>query len=309
MKTLLFHRDFRSFTGGHWKVWDYFQHTKASGIFKPIIYMTPDSLRDESNPWVTSGERISHEWHPHGADALFLAGMDWQAVPENCDKPIINLIQHVRHACPDDPRNVFLQRAATRVCVSEQVADAILSTGLVNGPVITIPACMDMDSFPKTSDDQRDIPVLIAGLKKPAMAKSLSEILTHRGIQSVCLTRLLPRAEFLKMLGRARVTVFLPQIAEGFYLPALEGMALGTLVVCPDCVGNRQFCEAEVNCLMPDYDLESLVAAVLRSVVMDAPTSAGLVSAGQKRQTLYGLSTEREDFLQLLKTMHPFAKT
>ena len=45
-------------------------------------------------------------------------------------------------------------------------------------------------------------------------------------------------------MARARVTVLVPNPKEGFYLPALEAMALGTIVVCPDCVGNRSFCVA-----------------------------------------------------------------
>jgi hypothetical protein len=282
------------------KVWNYFQHTRASGIFKPIIYMTPDSLRDESNPWVASGERISHEWNPHGADALFLAGMDWRAVPENYNKPVINLIQGLRHARPEDPRHAFLRRAATRICVSKEVADAILSTGLVNGPVITIPAGVDMDSFPETSDE-RDIPVLIAGLKKPAMAKLLSEILTQLGIQSVCLTRLLPRAEFLRMLGRARVTVFLPQIAEGFYLPALEGMAMGTLVVCPDCIGNRTFCSHGENCLRPSYDIEALGIACMDAFDRtNKGVSDGMIKRGQETARMHSLELERDRYQSVL---------
>ena len=299
-QTVHFYRQFAGLTGGHLKVWDYFQHTKTSGIFNPMIYMTPDSLRDESNPWVASGERISNEWNPHRADALFLAGMDWRAVPENCDRPVINLIQGLRHASPADPRYAFLRRAATRVCVSEEVAEAILSTGLVNGPVITIPAGVDMESFPETSD-QRDIPVLIAGLKNPAMAKSLSEILAHLGIQSVCLTRLLPRADFLRMLGRARVTVFLPQIAEGFYLPALEGMAMGTLVVCPDCVGNRGFCIHGINCLQPSNHIEALGTACMDAFDRtNKGVSDEMIKRGQETARRHSLDLERDRYQSVL---------
>lgn len=282
------------------KVWDYFQHTKASGIFEPVIYMKPDSLRDQSNPWVVSGEQISNVWDPNGADALFLAGMDWQAVPENCKRPVINLIQGLCHSFSDDPRNAFLRRAATRVCVSQQVADAILSTGLVNGPVITIPAGVDLKSFPETSD-QRDIQVLIAGLKKPAMAKSLSDILTNRGVQCVCLTRPLPRVEFLGMLGRARVTVFLPQIAEGFYLPALEGMAMGTLVVCPDCTGNRGFCSHEITCLKPIYDIEALQTACLDALDRTFKgISNEMIKRGHETARMHSLDLERDRYQSLL---------
>jgi len=53
--------------------------------------------------------------------------------------------------------------------------------------------------------------------------------------------------------------VFLPnqKEGEGFYLPALEGMAVGTLVIFPDCIGNRSFCLSGYNCFRPDYTTES----------------------------------------------------
>ena len=61
-------------------------------------------------------------------------------------------------------------------------------------------------------------------------------------------------------MGRARVTVLVPNPKEGFYLPAVEAMAAGTLVVCPDCVGNRAFCLDEVNCLRPAREEDAIVA-------------------------------------------------
>ena len=308
MRQLAFYRDFRGFAGGHLKVWDYYCHTKQSGLYRPTIYFAPDSLLDSSNPWIAAGEPCEPLWEPHAADALFLGGMDWLAVHDNCHKPVINLVQGVRHGEPSDPRYQFLSRRAIRICVSKEVEVAILATGKVNGPVVTIPAGLDLGSLPEPSRE-RDIPLLIAGLKHPTLANQLSEALEAKGITNTCLTSALPRQDFLGLLGRAKVTVFLPLPQEGFYLPALEGMAVGTLVVCPDCVGNRHFCEAEVNCLMPDYNLESLVSEVLGSVAMDAPTLARLTSAGLKRQALHRLSKEREDFLQLLETIQPFAKT
>jgi hypothetical protein len=267
-----------------------------------MIYMTPDSLRDESNPWVASRERISNEWNPHGADALFLAGMDWQAVPENCDRPVINLIQGLRHARPEDPRHAFFRRAATRVCVSEQVADAILSTGLVNGQVLTIPAGVDTATFPAPAP-QRDIPLLIAGLKQPALAIELSQFFSAQGVECVCLTQQIPRSEFLGMLGRARVTLFLPLRQEGFYLPALEGMAMGTLVVCPDCVGNRGFCVNGSNCLMPDYTIEALGSAGL-AAIESSPTNFQLMQKNACHQVqAHTLEAERRSYLDLLESL------
>jgi GT2 family glycosyltransferase/glycosyltransferase involved in cell wall biosynthesis len=51
---------------------------------------------------------------------------------------------------------------------------------------------------------------------------------------------------------------------EGFCLPPLEVMATGGAVVCTDAHGNRDFCRDGVNCLMPDFSVESVSGAIAR---------------------------------------------
>lgn len=284
------------------KVWNYFQHTRASGIFEPVVYMTPDSLRDASNPWVAAGEKIYNHWNPSSADAIFIGGMDWLAVPEELQMPTINLVQGICHADPNDPRYAFLERPATRICVSQQVANAILSTGKVNGQVLTIPAGLDTATFPATAP-QRDIPLLIAGLKQPDLAFELSKFFSAQGVECVCLITQLPRSEFLKMLGRARVTIFLPHREEGFYLPALEGMAMGTLVVCPDCVGNRGFCLNGSNCLVPDYTIEKLASAGVAALETSSADFYQMQKNGRHQVWAHTLEAERKSYLDLLESL------
>lgn len=138
-RRLLFHRDFRYYTGGHGKVWDYFIHALALG-WDARVYLTPQSVRDASNPWLALPQRIEAEWQPSGADVLFVGGMDWLAVSTSATPPVINLIQHVRHADPVEPLYGFLPRRAARICVSTPVADALRASGRVNGPLRVIPA-------------------------------------------------------------------------------------------------------------------------------------------------------------------------
>jgi len=299
MRTLEFYRDFVGFSGGHLKVWDYFCHTRASRSFTPTIYFTATSRMNSSNPWVAAGAQIQSRWEPHKADALFLGGLDWLAVPEVCNTPIINLIQGVRHADPGDARYQFLSRRAVRICVSKEVEAAILSTGKVNGPAITIPAGLDLGGLPEPSRE-RDIPLLIAGLKQPTLAKQLSETLVAKGVANTCLTSALPRHDFLDLLGRASVTLFLPYQKEGFYLPALEGMAMGTLVVCPDCAGNRQYCVDKVNCLMPSYDLQGLTVACLEALAIPHNNKHKILQASQLEVVNHSLQTEFNNFLDVL---------
>jgi glycosyltransferase involved in cell wall biosynthesis len=89
---------------------------------------------------------------------------------------------------------------------------------------------------------ERSIPVLICGLKNPALARSTALALLDRGASAAVLTHALPRADYLLVLGQTRIAITLPDATEGFYLPALEAMAAGCAVICPDALGNRSFC-------------------------------------------------------------------
>jgi len=304
MRKLLFHRDFRGFSGGHLKVWDYFKHTKESAFFEPEIYLSPFSLRDTLNPWFASGEKDLTEWKPVEADALFLAGLDWLAVPEDCAKPVINLVQGLRHALPEDPRYAFLRRRATRICVSQQVADAIVSTGQVNGPVFAISNGLDLANL-TVSVKERDIPVLIAGYKEPHFAEVLSDSLRTRGIPAFCLAKKILRSEYLSLVARSQVTVCLPNqlLGEGFYLPALEGMALGALVVCPDCVGNRDFCIDGYNCFMPEYSTQALSAACLEALHSDAAHIHSILKNSRTVAESHNLEAEKKSYLGILDAL------
>ena len=71
------------------------------------------------------------------------------------------------------------------------------------------------------------------------------------------------------------MTLFLPNETEGFYLPALEGMALGTIVVCPDCVGNRSFCLPQVNAFRPAFHFDDMVQETETALTMAEPGGRG----------------------------------
>ncbi|WP_144811197.1 glycosyltransferase [Aerolutibacter ruishenii] len=299
---MLFHRDFRGYTGGHGKVWDYFNHALALG-WDAQVYLTADSLCDASNPWMETPERIVRAWQPGEADIVFLAGMDWQALPAGSDSSpgapcVINLVQHVRHARPDPdlPLRDFLRRRAWRICVSTAVADAILATGEVNGPVRTIPAGLALPAVAQASGSRSG--VFIGALKQPALGAALQAALRERGIASELSDGWLPRPRFLAALAGARVAVLLPHATEGFFLPGLEAMALGCPVVMPPCGGSGEYARDGVNCLMPPADVPALVTAVER--LLSDRDSQSLVAAGRATAARHSLAAEREAFGHLL---------
>lgn len=297
-RVILFRRNFQGLTGGHLKVWHYFQHATKSRYFTPRVFLTPESKGYDSNPWLKVTPSPLTVWRPAEADLLFVAGLDWESIPEPAPRPIINLIQSIRHGNAGDIRRQYLSRPAVRICVSHEVAAAISATGEVNGPVHVIPNCIDLNRI--TCGDNRDIDILIAGSKNPTFAEALHFRLTREGKAAILLSQSLPREHFLSFLSRASVAVTLPCQEEGFFLPALEAMAAGAVVVCPDCLGNRGFCIDEYNCFRTTYHLEDVVRATIRATLLTSGERSRLLDNARREAQLRGLDTECSAFLRIL---------
>jgi glycosyltransferase involved in cell wall biosynthesis len=306
MPTVLFYRDYRRFTGGHLKVKDYFDHVDHLPGFRAEVFFAASSQFDEDNPWRERQDQIADRWVPEEADVLFLAGGDWRALSEatrrRSTRPIINLIQSFDHAFRGSPLFRFLSHRALRICVSPELKHAIFETGRVHGPVWTIPNGIDTrDMPPPINPLLQDNQVLVAGAKMPRLARRLRRALVSRGIQVEALVRPLPRTEFFHRVRRSRVTLFLPLPREGFYLPALEAMALGTLVVCPDAVGNRSFCLSEHNCLSPEYTFEAIVTATVTGFRLEDPARRTMMENAQQTVRSHSLEQERQSFHAILQ--------
>jgi glycosyltransferase involved in cell wall biosynthesis len=305
---VLFYRDYQYFTGGHLKVWHYCEHVRHTPGFRPLIAFSPSSRWDATNPWLSQRDQVLPVWDPRQADLLFLAGMDWLMLGEaerwSPPRPVINLIQHVRHADCDEALYAFLPHPALRICVSAEVAQALRETGRVNGPLMTIPNGIDLDDLPPSPPwEARDVDVLIVGIKQPALAAELSHRLLQAGWRLDPLVTPVPRQDFLRRLARSRVALLLPNPREGFYLPALEGMALGTLVVCPDCVGNRSFCHAGHNCLQPPYRAETLIQGIEEVFSWAPGHREAIMARGHATALRHSLDAERQAFAAILRRL------
>ena len=298
---VLFYRDFRQYTGGHQKVADYFRHCQLRPGLAPAISFSDSSVWDNTNPWLAVRSKIT-AFTPSNYNWLFLAGLDWQRYRQSGidpKLPVINLIQHVRHAEPTSDVYPFLTERALRICVSKEVEDAIRATGRVNGPVVTI---ANGHAVPQQPVD-REYDVFILGVKQPGLAKLLTQSLQLQlGLSVAVVHEQTPRAEVLAYMACSRVSVVLPNHTEGFYLPALESMALSDVTVVPDCIGNRSFCFDGINCLMPVLELEPLVRAVQEALAItkDKPRLRALKRAAHIQLKEHSLERERQQFYKLL---------
>ncbi len=304
-RTVLFYRDFRKFHGGHLKVWDYFVHTRSAPGFAPVIGFSDRTIWGDANPWSEAPDFVADDYDAVAPGAFFVAGRDWHRMDKHPaagpDVPVINLVQSVRHADPEGTRFEFLGRRAIRICVSEVIADSIRQTGLVAGPLFAIPNGIDVQYLEAGDPADADVDVLIAGLKQPERARELAARLLNAGHTVKAFTDLVPREEFTEAIGLATVTVFLPLPTEGFYLPPMEGMALGTIVICPEHSGERSIYRHGENCFRPPYDDGALFAAVGEALALDEAGRDRIRAAARITAEEHSLDAERGAFLDVLE--------
>lgn len=246
------------------------------------------------------------DWQPEPDDILFVAGTDWRYVDardlNELPNPRINLIQHVRHAHADTELYGYLARRAVRICVSQEVTDAIVATGRTRGPTLTIPNGIDMvpPQAGAATPGSRTNGVAIVAYKAPALGRELAAALSARGIAHRVLFDFMDRGEFLALLADAEVAVCLPRAEEGFYLPALEAMAAGCVVVTMDCIGNRGFCKPGENCLI-GRDAPTLADAVALAVAMPPGDRDALRERAGETVEAHSVDVERMRFHAVLE--------
>lgn len=316
-RTVWFHREYKRLYGGHVKHSHYFGHVRRMPGFAPRISFTEDEppsdslARERAGLWPAAHDTLAERWAPGRRDVLFLGGVDWRylfagGLRELTDNPRINLVQHVRHAHEGTELHGYLEEPAIRICVSEEVADAIAATGRVRGPVLTIPNGIDVAPFEPGGDgspagfEARPSAVTIIGYKRPDLARELVGRLEAEGISHRLVTELLDRGQFLELLAGSRVAVCLPRAEEGFYLPALEAMASGCLLVTLDCIGNRTFCRHERGCLVAEPDPDALCAATKAAVAASPAERARLHRYARDTALRHSLEAERSQFHAVL---------
>ena len=314
-RQIWFHREYVRLFGGHVKHSHYFGHVARMPGFAPRITFTgepaTESLaRERAELWPSGGGVGAQRWDPGSRDVLFLAGTDWRYLSSRglggLPNPRINLVQHVRHAHEGTELYGYLSERAIRICVSQEVSDAVSATGRARGPVVTISNGIDISLFEPAADgspagfEARSPAVMLAGYKRPDLARELAARLDAEGIEHRLVTDFLDRGRFLELLEGSRVAVCLPRAEEGFYLPALEAMATGCLVVTLDCVGNRSFCRHERSCLVAGPDPDSLTAAVRRALAMTRAARGRMHREARAIAERHSLEAERARFHAVL---------
>ncbi len=246
-----------------------------------------------------------------------LASLPPGASPER----IIHLVQNTRHANPRWLRGYplrLLTRPAARIATSPFVADAI-------APWLDPRALMrvnlighDLEPFSHERtggfdgtagpDGSTGRPLRVAYTTWKSevgdgVARSLQDDdrFEFRAIRTTATW-----SELRDLYTWSDVFLSTPNRQEGTYLPGLEAMAAGSIVVTPDAGGNMDYCMPGENCLLVGFgDVDAYRAALLELAAAPAERIAGLRGAGYGVIGNFTLARERDGFAAFLEELRP----
>jgi hypothetical protein len=292
---LLLVRHFRRPTGGNIKLRDYFLHAAAHPSIEADVWFASGGQCAEGDIWRDLDPR-HHARDPCLTDYRLVCvnGKDWSLLPEDMGSAkVIHFVQHAGYL--NDPvLRSYLARPAHRLCTTAALRDAILA--VANGPVTVVPVGV-ADAFFARPDQPKDVKVTIIGTKQPVFAAQLADRLRALGLVPVTVGESwMAHSDMAALFRSTEILVTLPLPTEGFFLPALEGMAAGCVVITNDAVGNRDHCIPGETCLQPQRgDLDAHVAAIVQALD-NTDLCQHLVEGGRRAAAPHTMAAERAAF-------------
>ena len=295
-KSISFLRHYHGYTGGHQKVHDYLTHFIAMG-WRPSLYLSNKAKTNRTLFENIPSVEYQESFNPNDADIVFLAGMDWQDyLPiRDAKKPVINLIQHVRHADKNEALFAFLKEPAIRLCVSNSVKEAIAP--FANGPCHVIKMGHKLDILPISHSND----IYILANKQPQLGRKICEWAKDRGLSVILHDSTQEKASVTKAMAESFMTLALPHKTEGFYLPGIEAMFYSKVAIVPYCVANKEYFCKGANMLVPHYTEESIKKAILSCLKRGTIENCFREYIGKKIARQYSLHNERKTLSACLR--------
>jgi hypothetical protein len=309
--------------GGVVKLFDYARHALDLGI-EPV-FCVPEPVRSEAP--LLQIERFRRLAPDAGVEhaggysvgigpddlAVFSWPPQYEVIAPRLDpgtpaERVIHLIQNVRHADPAfqaGHARRLLARPMARISTNAIVAAAIRPFVHPESIHEVVPIGHDVGFFEIERDSgiPADRPLQVAYTTwKSRLGDRLAAELAGTG--TVMFRRIGHEAawdELRDLYGWADVFLGTPIAQEGSYLPALEAMAAGALVVIPPAGGNLAYCRFGENCLEAAFEDDgSYLAAIDDIRSMSAQRVDSMRAAAAKTAAGHSLDAEREGFAAVI---------
>lgn len=225
---------------------------------------------------------------------------------------IVHIVQNIRHVNPHWRHGYatrLLTRPASRIAINDIVADAIRPWLDPRCLLRVVNLGHDLDHFRHSRTgglDRRPVRVAYTTWKS-AVGDDVARSLADRDdFEFRAIRETATWDELRDLYVWSDVFLCTPNREEGMYLPGLEAMAAGSLVVTPDVGGNLAYCRPGTNCLLVGFDdVEGYRAALLDLADAGAERVVALRTAGYDVTADFELDAERAGFESFLEELWP----
>ena len=310
--------------GGVVKVFDYVNHAIAFG-YEPII-ACPERYR-EGLPLFTN-PRFSKLTPESGIKYIDLeqvslgpgdlAFLTWPTHYEVVERrmsrwtqheQVIQIVQNVRWANPAFTGGYavrVLSRPMARIMTNDVVLEAVKPYLNQTSLTEVIQLGHDAAFFTKSRAGDLGSPIKVAYTTwKSDVGDKAASMLSGSGFQFKAIRQPAGWEELRKLYHWADVFLATPFAEEGFYMPGLEAMAAGAVVLTPDAGGNRAYCDFGRNCIPVELDDAGSYVSALKALRSESVGEVErLRREGYETVKRHTLENERErfgEFLDVLK--------
>jgi hypothetical protein len=219
---------------------------------------------------------------------------------------VIHIVQNVRHVNPAWHRGIgtrLLTWPAARISINSIVADAIhpwLDKRAFHR-VINLGHDVDYFAHARAGALGRPLRVAYTTWKSDVGERVQRSLADDPEIEFRAIRDFATWDELRDLYHWADVFLSTPHLEEGMYLPGLEAMAAGCLVITPDAGGNLAYCRPGENCLLVGFEaVDEYVAAIQRVRAMSAAETSRLLDGGYRITEDFSMARERAEFARYL---------
>lgn len=313
--------------GGVVKLLDYVEHARSGGLAVRVWSRRPprraepllDSgrfagLRDAGDVTFAGGDDLGL-----GPDDLVLISLPrtyevaYRSLPRGASpERVVHLVQGTRHADPTWDGGYatrLLTRPLARISITDVVARTVAPWLDPRALHRTVPIGHDLAHFAAGAEDRDARGEAGAGRAlrvayttwKSSVGDRVADALAGDDRVELRAVRDVATWEELRALYQwADVFLCTPLAREGLYLPGLEAMAAGAVVVTPDAGGNLAYCRPGENCLLVAHEDAASYVAALETLLASPTEPARLREAGRAVLDAFDLAAERRGFLDVL---------
>ena len=223
---------------------------------------------------------------------------------------VIHIVQNVRHANPTFDRGYavrLLSRPMARIMTNDVVLEACRPYLNTSSMTEVIMLGNDSAFFHKERSGPFGTPIKVAYTTwKSDVGDRVAAMFRQRnsGFKFKAIREPVGWKELKKLYQWADVFLATPLVEEGFYMPGLEAMAAGAVVISSDAGGNRAYCRFGENCLQAGFEDAAGYADALRALKGYGPGEIErLRRGGHDAVRLHTLEHERDRFGEFMERL------